>query len=118
MLLSHHLVLHQTYTAATALSLQSFSCSHMLLTMRPLSVLPLALPLLVVSSPTPQPAGNAAYSNSTLFRADVLNATDTFRTQYNASSIQWNDTLAEFAEEVVQDCKFEHSVRLPLELRE
>lgn len=41
-----------------------------------------------------------------------MNFTDQYRMQHNASSIQWNDTLAEFAEGVVEDCKFEHSVRL------
>jgi uncharacterized protein YkwD len=70
----------------------------------------LALPQ---SSPSAgQDAISAAYSNEANFRRGVMNVTDQYREKHNASRIAWNDTLAEFAAEVVKDCKFEHSVRL------
>jgi uncharacterized protein YkwD len=82
------------------------------------SALPLSLTLtLILTLPTSalpqatssQDAVNAAYSNLTSFRENVINATDTYRARYNASRIQWNDTLTAFAEDVVDDCKFAHS---------
>ena len=57
------------------------------------------------------PAVNdTTYEDEDVFRQDMLNTTNWFREQYNASELVWNDTLAEFAEEVVEECKFEHSV--------
>lgn len=57
------------------------------------------------------------YTSDALFRATVLNVTNTYRKQHNATSLAWNDTLADGARKWSERCKFEHSVwlnRFPL----
>jgi uncharacterized protein YkwD len=53
---------------------------------------------------------SAQYTDSDTFRASVLNVTNSYRRQHNASEVSWNESLAEAAEKWSQDCKFEHSV--------
>lgn len=50
------------------------------------------------------------YLNDTAFRDAILNATNTYRKQHNASALVWNTTLEDFAEKVSEGCVFEHSV--------
>jgi hypothetical protein len=92
----------------------------MLLSQLPRALTPLLL-LITTSTPasalpqsstsTGQDAITAAYSNETNFRQNVIDVTNQYREQHNASKIAWNDTLAEFAEGVVDSCEFKHSVR-------
>ncbi|KAF1824149.1 PR-1-like protein, partial [Dissoconium aciculare CBS 342.82] len=39
----------------------------------------------------------------------ILNSTNTYRLQHNASTVTWNSTLADFAQAYAQTCKWEHS---------
>ena len=57
------------------------------------------------SSTPPSPQ----YTEASQLRSAVLNSTNTYRHQHNASNLVWNDTLAEFADDHVGDCKFAHS---------
>jgi uncharacterized protein YkwD len=84
-----------------------FSALHLSLAI-PFILAPLITSALPQSTDS-QDATSAAYSNATYFRENVMNVTDTYRVKYNASRIEWNNTLAEFAEDVVDDCKFAHS---------
>ncbi|KAF2033908.1 PR-1-like protein, partial [Setomelanomma holmii] len=49
------------------------------------------------------------YTDDELFREVVLNVTNTFRRQHNATSLAWNDTLANAAKDWSDECGFEHS---------
>jgi hypothetical protein len=53
----------------------------------------------------------STYSTETYFRDTIVNTTDVYRIQHNASRIEWNETLAEFAQDWVDACEFKHSVR-------
>lgn len=62
------------------------------------------------ASPTAEPEWN---SDDT-FTSAVLNSTNFYRGEHNASDLSWNDTLADFAEDYLDDmrgdsCVFEHS---------
>lgn len=49
------------------------------------------------------------YTDSARFRDAVLDVTNTYRKQHNATTVMWNETLAEFAADWGKRCKFEHS---------
>ncbi|OAA78748.1 Allergen V5/Tpx-1-related protein [Akanthomyces lecanii RCEF 1005] len=60
------------------------------------------------------PSKEPSYSKRYVFTSAVLNSTNTYRAQHNASSLTWNATLASFAASYLEaaqkdDCKFEHS---------
>lgn len=60
------------------------------------------------------PSKEPSYSKRYVFTSAVLQTTNTYRRQHNASSLAWNATLASFAATYLQtqqkdDCKFEHS---------
>ncbi|KAJ4366857.1 hypothetical protein N0V83_007385 [Neocucurbitaria cava] len=52
---------------------------------------------------------SAEYTKDDTFRDSILNVTNTYRKQHNATSLEWNETLADFAKDWSDDCKFEHS---------
>lgn len=53
---------------------------------------------------------SADYTQDDLFKSTILNVTNTYRKQHNATALKWNDTLADFAEDWSKKCNFEHSV--------
>lgn len=58
------------------------------------------------------PSNEPSYSISTSFTSAILNSTNTYRRQYNASSLYWNTTLEKFATSYLQSdttCRFAHS---------
>lgn len=83
-----------------------------------LSALPLsvAVPEAEVVTITARPAipsTEPEWRDWDVFTSAVLNSTNTFRSQHNASDLAWNKTLAAFAasylEDDVPDCELEHS---------
>lgn len=52
---------------------------------------------------------SAEYANDDTFQKAVLDVTNLYRRQHNASSLAWNETLADFAKDWSEDCKFKHS---------
>ncbi|KAI1313937.1 PR-1-like protein [Xylaria venustula] len=67
----------------------------------------------ITASPTP--SASPDYTDDETFTSAILNSTDVYRKEHNASSISWNDTLASFAKDylssdaVGDSCKFAHS---------
>ncbi|KAM0256022.1 hypothetical protein ACHAQJ_005219 [Trichoderma viride] len=58
------------------------------------------------------PSNEPSYSISSSFTSAILNSTNTYRRQYNASSLSWNTTLEKFATSYLQSdttCRFAHS---------
>ena len=49
------------------------------------------------------------YTNDDTFQNTILDVTNLYRRQHNASQLAWNNTLAEQAKDWSEDCKFEHS---------
>ncbi|OAL53465.1 PR-1-like protein [Pyrenochaeta sp. DS3sAY3a] len=78
-----------------------------------LPLLPLLLfPLALAQQPSNSSSSNATsaeYTSDTSFRDAVLDVTNTYRKQHNATGLQWNETLAGFAEEWAGECGFVHS---------
>ena len=44
------------------------------------------------------------------FRDAVLNSTNLYRAQHEANALKWDDSLASYAQDHADDCKFAHSV--------
>ncbi|KAL7919613.1 CAP domain-containing protein [Trichoderma austrokoningii] len=58
------------------------------------------------------PSNVPSYSISSSFTSAILNSTNTYRRQHNASSLSWNTTLEKFATSYLQSdttCDFAHS---------
>jgi uncharacterized protein YkwD len=54
-----------------------------------------------------------SYEDDSTFQKQILDASNQFRKQHNATELSWNDTLADAAEEWAEGCKFKHSVSPP-----
>jgi uncharacterized protein YkwD len=44
------------------------------------------------------------------FRDAVLNSTNLYRSQHEANAVKWDDSLASYAQDHANSCKFEHTV--------
>ncbi|KAF2178534.1 PR-1-like protein [Zopfia rhizophila CBS 207.26] len=62
----------------------------------------------MTASAAPAPT-STQYTNEKAFKDAVLNGTNTYRKQHNATALTWNDTLAEYAEGWSDKCQFKHS---------
>ncbi|KAL4943841.1 CAP domain-containing protein [Aspergillus oleicola] len=62
-----------------------------------------------VVTATPKVPQDKSYISAKLFKSTVLEATNAYRKAYNASSLSWNNTLADFAKEWAGKCVWEHS---------
>lgn len=49
------------------------------------------------------------YANDSTFQSTILEVSNLYRREHNASSLAWNRTLAEYADVWSKDCKFKHS---------
>lgn len=59
-----------------------------------------------------QPTNSPQHTDDTTFKAAVINSTNFFRTQHSSPWAHWNETLATYAKEYLDDnddCEFEHS---------
>lgn len=55
-------------------------------------------------------ASSSDYTKDDEFRKTILNVTNTYRRQHNATGLRWNESLAKTAKEWSERCVFEHSV--------
>jgi hypothetical protein len=79
-----------------------------------LGLLPLAAADTVVTTITAAPSVPSEapqFVTASLFTSAVLNSTNTFRTEFNATNVTYNDTLASFATTYLDHngCQFQHS---------
>lgn len=65
----------------------------------------------VVTVAPPVPTEEPEWNDDDAFTSAVLNSTNFYRTQHNASDVTWNTTLEEFAVDYLDEngCEFEHS---------
>ncbi|KAL9608597.1 MAG: hypothetical protein Q9167_006587 [Letrouitia subvulpina] len=56
-----------------------------------------------------QTSQSRSYTDDKDFRDAVLNSTNFYRNQHNASTLGWNSSLASFASNVANKCIFKHS---------
>ncbi|KAL9124371.1 MAG: hypothetical protein Q9217_006290 [Psora testacea] len=54
-------------------------------------------------------AASPQYTNPSDLQFAVLNSTNTYRQQHNATALTWNTTLASYAKTHVSSCQFAHS---------
>lgn len=67
-----------------------------------------------ITSTVPSPSStqvSSTYSSDADFRSSVLNSTNIYRKQHNASDLTWNTSLATYAATYAERCLWEHSVR-------
>ena len=67
-----------------------------------------ASPVTITNKPSSTPP-SPQYTDSSAFQSAVLNSTNTYRSQHNASDLTWNDTLASYAKSHASACQFAHS---------
>ena len=60
-----------------------------------------------IASPTTPPSPQ--YTDSIVLRTSVLNSTNLYRYQHNATFLSWNDSLASYAQSYSSDCTWAHS---------
>jgi len=58
---------------------------------------------------TPAAPSPSLYTNRDAFRVEILNSTNTYRWQCNATALVWNATLAHYASIWASHCRFAHS---------
>ena len=66
-----------------------------------------SLPLLAATQTVLQEPTD--YTSDEQFQTDILNSTNFYRSQHNASALAWNDTLADYAADYVTGCNFAHT---------
>lgn len=65
-----------------------------------------------LATPTPAATGSISMAwQGQSFQDAVLNSTNYYRAQHQASPLQWDDSLASYAQDYAKKCVFEHSVR-------
>ncbi|KAK1480204.1 SCP-like extracellular protein [Colletotrichum tamarilloi] len=67
-----------------------------------------------ITEAPPSPTAEPQWTSDNTFTSAVLNSTNFYRGEHNASSVTWNETLADFATDYLDDmsgdsCDFEHS---------
>ena len=60
------------------------------------------------------PTNPPQYVSDSTFESAILNSTNLYRSQHNATALTYNDTLADFAQNYSSGCRFEHSVGSPV----
>lgn len=68
--------------------------------------------VVTVTAPVSIPSNEPQWKDSSDFRSAVLNSTNFYRGEHNASDVTWNKTLAAYADDYLEDnddCDFEHS---------
>ena len=67
--------------------------------------------VLVTVTVTPSSVPDSpSYTSPAVFESDVLNQTNYYRRQHNASALTWNETLATYAKQWAALCNWKHSV--------
>ena len=56
---------------------------------------------------------SSSHTSDSEFRSTILNSTNFYRAQHNATVLKWNETLASYAAAYVRRCKWKHSVTAP-----
>lgn len=65
-----------------------------------------------ITAPVSIPSNEPEYKEGKSFTSAVLNSTNFYRQEHNATALKWNKTLEEFATDYLDDnddCDFEHS---------
>lgn len=63
---------------------------------------------IITIAPSAIPA-SPQYTSPPQFTSAILNATNTYRLEHNATQVYWNKTLAAYAKEHVSPCQFKHT---------
>lgn len=66
--------------------------------------------VIVVTVPAPQPTNEPTYRDDDDFKSQVLNGTNLYRYEHNATAVAWNDSLAAYATNWTSSCVYGHSV--------
>jgi recyclin-1 len=80
-----------------------------------LELLPRAVQTTVVATVTVQPASvtsvpdTTSYTNANNLQADILNSTNFYRYEHNATALSWNASLASYAQSWASRCQWQHS---------
>ena len=64
----------------------------------------------IVTAPSSTPTSSPQYTSDADFQSAILNSTNFFRTEHNATAVTWNASLANYASNYVNNCQFQHSV--------
>jgi len=100
----------QFFSAAVQLSIITQFASASLL-----ELLPRAVQTTVVATVTVPPASvtsvpdTTSYTNANNLQTDILNSTNFYRYEHNATGLTWNTSLASYAQAWASRCQWQHS---------
>ncbi|MCJ1288868.1 hypothetical protein MMC34_000399 [Xylographa carneopallida] len=63
----------------------------------------------VVTAPSSSATSSSQYTSDDDFQSSIVNSTNVFRDEYNATALSWNDSLATYAADYAADCHWQHS---------
>lgn len=63
----------------------------------------------IIAAPSSPPA-SSSYTSDNNFRSSILNSTNFYRNQHNATALTWNNSLATYATTYANKCLWTHSV--------
>ena len=66
---------------------------------------------IIVTAPPAYPTNPPSYTSNSIFESAILAASNFYRVEHHAVPLQWNDSLADYAQNWAKGCQFEHSVR-------
>ncbi|MCJ1234103.1 hypothetical protein MMC14_002061 [Varicellaria rhodocarpa] len=68
-----------------------------------------AVSTVVVTAAPSAPTNDPSYTSNSDFQNAILNSTNFYRAEHNASAVTWNNSLASFGADYANGCKFQHS---------
>ncbi|KAF7543962.1 hypothetical protein G7Z17_g10320 [Cylindrodendrum hubeiense] len=82
-------------------------CLSLILALASLS----AAEVVTVTVPAAIPSNEPEWKSDKTFTSAILNSTNFYRSEHNATALTWNETLEDFASDYLDDndCEFEHS---------
>ncbi|MCJ1281922.1 hypothetical protein MMC26_001245 [Xylographa opegraphella] len=63
----------------------------------------------VVTAPSNSATSSSQYTSDDDFQSSILNSTNVFRDEHNATALSWNDSLAAYAADYAGNCHWQHS---------
>ena len=66
----------------------------------------------VVVTAAPSAPTDPSYTSNSDFQNAILNSTNFYRAEHNASAVIYNTSLASFGADYANGCEFRHSVRI------
>lgn len=68
--------------------------------------------IVTITVEAPEPTTAPSYILDNVFKKIMLDVSNKYRYEHNATNLKWNDTLAQSAYDWAKQCRWKHSVRI------